>query len=89
MRLKDKVAIITGAGAGIGEATAKLFAREGAKVCCNSISKSANKVVEEINSNGGKAIFVQADVAIEDDAQRIVDETINVFRKIDILYILK
>ena len=86
MRLKDKVAIITGAGAGIGEATAKLFAREGAKVCCNSISKSANKVVEEINSNGGKAIFVQADVAIEDDAQRIVDETINVFRKIDILF---
>lgn len=86
MRLKDKVAIISGAGAGIGEATAKLFAREGAKVCCNSISKSAKKVVEEIHSNGGKAIFVQANVAIEDDAQRIVDETIKAFGKINILF---
>ncbi|MFX1573569.1 MAG: SDR family NAD(P)-dependent oxidoreductase [Promethearchaeota archaeon] len=86
MKLKDKVSIITGAGAGIGEATAKLFAKEGSKVCCNSISKSANKVVEEIQSKGEEAIFVQADVAVENDAQRIIDKTIKAFGKIDILF---
>ena len=48
MKLKGKIAVITGAGAGIGEATALLFAKEGAKVCCNSLSTSAKHIVEEI-----------------------------------------
>ncbi len=63
MKLKERVAIITGAGAGIGKATAFLFAKEDAKVCCNSISKSAKIVAEKIKLNGGEAIFVQADVS--------------------------
>ena len=58
MKLKGKVAIITGAGAGIGEATAKLFAIEGAIVCCNSQSQSALKVADDIIENGGEAIFL-------------------------------
>ncbi len=86
MRLKNKVAIITGAGAGIGEATAILFAKEGAKVCCNSISESAEKVAEKIKANGGEAIFVQADVAIEEEAKKIIDDTVKDFGKIDILF---
>lgn len=86
MRLKNKVAIITGAGAGIGEATAILFAKEGAKVCCNSISESAEKVAEKIKANGGEAIFVQADVAIEEKAKKIIDDTVKDFGKIDILF---
>jgi NAD(P)-dependent dehydrogenase (short-subunit alcohol dehydrogenase family) len=86
MKLKNKVAIITGAGAGIGEATALLFANEGAKVCCNSVSESAKKVAEKINSDGGEAIFVQSDVSIEEDAKKIVDETIKAFGKVDILF---
>ena len=56
MKLKDRVAIITGAGAGIGEATALLFAKEGAKVCCNSISKSAKIVAEKIKLKNKKKI---------------------------------
>lgn len=56
MKLKDRVAIITGAGAGIGEATALLFANEGAKVCCNSISKSAKIVAEKIKLKNKKKI---------------------------------
>ncbi|MFX1498571.1 MAG: SDR family NAD(P)-dependent oxidoreductase [Promethearchaeota archaeon] len=86
MRLKDKVAIITGAGAGIGKATAILFAKEGAKLCCNSISKSALSVVEKIKQSGGDAIFVQADVSKEMDAKKIAENTISEYGKIDILF---
>ncbi|MFX1315515.1 MAG: SDR family NAD(P)-dependent oxidoreductase [Promethearchaeota archaeon] len=86
MKLKDKVAIITGAGAGIGEATAMLFAKEGAKVCCNSLTESAKKVSEKIRLDGGEAIFVQADVSIEKDAKKIIDETVKNYGKIDILF---
>jgi NAD(P)-dependent dehydrogenase (short-subunit alcohol dehydrogenase family) len=86
MRLNGKVAIITGAGAGIGEATAILFAKEGAIICCNSLSESAKRTAEKINSIGGKAIFIQADVSIEEDAKRIINETIKKFQKIDILF---
>ncbi len=86
MKLKDKVAIITGAGAGIGEATAILFAKEGARVCCNDLSESALKVVENIIKDGGDALFVQADVSIEEEAKKIVDKTIEAYGKIDILY---
>jgi len=86
VKLKEMVAIITGAGAGIGEATAILFASEGAKVCCNSISESALKVAERINNSGGEAIFVQTDVSKEVEAKKIIDRTIETFGKIDILF---
>ncbi len=86
MKLKGKVAIVTGAGAGIGRATALLFAKEGAKVCCNSLSTTDQSVVDQIRSDGGDAIFVQADVSIEQDAKLIVEETIRKYGKIDILF---
>lgn len=86
MEIKNKVAIITGAGAGIGEATAKLFAKQGAIVVCNSLSKSADDVVNEIKKEGGNALFVQADVSIENEAKKIVDKTIQNFGRLDILF---
>jgi len=86
MRLEGKVAIITGAGAGIGEATAVLFAREGAKVCCNSKSESALTVVEKIEDSGGDAFFSQGDVSVIEDAKRITDETVERYGKLDILF---
>ena len=86
MKLKGKIAVITGAGAGIGEATALLFAKEGAKVCCNSISESAKNVVRKIKLSGGDAIFVQADISIEEEANRIIENTIETYGKIDILF---
>ena len=86
MKLKGKIAVITGAGAGIGEATALLFAKEGAKVCCNSLSASAKKIVAKIKLSGGDAIFVQADVSVEEEANRIIEKTIETYGKIDILF---
>ena len=86
MKLKGKIVVITGAGAGIGEATALLFAKEGAKVCCNSITTSAKNVVKKIKLSGGDAIFVQADVSVEEDANRIIEKTIETYGKIDILF---
>ena len=86
MKLQGKVAIITGAGAGIGKASALLFAKEGAKVCCNSISDSAQKVVELIKSDGGDAIFIKADVSIEEEAKKIVETSIKAYGKLDILF---
>ncbi|MFW9975080.1 MAG: SDR family NAD(P)-dependent oxidoreductase [Candidatus Thorarchaeota archaeon] len=85
MKLKGKVAIVTGAGAGIGEATAKLFTAEGASVICNSISDSASKVVASIKKGKGAATFVQGDVSDEHAAQQIVNSAIDTYGKLDIL----
>ena len=86
MKLKGKVALITGAGAGIGKATAILLAKEGAKVCCNSISNSAQKVTEAIKKDGGNAIFIQADVSNEANVKKMVDLTIETYGRLDILF---
>lgn len=86
MKLEKKIAIITGAGAGIGRATAFLFAKEGAKLCCNSLSISAKDTVEKIKLSGGKAMFIQGDVSNEEDSERIVNETVKMYGKIDILF---
>lgn len=86
MRLKGKVAIITGAGAGIGEATAILFAKEGSSVCCADLTDSGLKVAKKIKDAGGSAIFVQSDVSKAEDAKRIIEKTIESYGKIDILF---
>ena len=86
MRLKDKVAIITGSGKGIGEAAAKLFAKEGAKVVgCARTIEQANKVAQEIVEAGGEAFAVQADVSKREDVQNLVKQTMEKYGKIDIL----
>jgi NAD(P)-dependent dehydrogenase (short-subunit alcohol dehydrogenase family) len=85
MRLKGKVAIVTGSSAGIGEATARLLAKEGAKVVCNGTSEQGSKVAKEIKQAGGDAIFVQGDVSVADDAKRIVIKAVDAYRQLDIL----
>ncbi len=86
MKLKNKVAIITGAGAGMGKATAILFAREGARLCLNSQSKSAEETLKIIQKEGGEAIFVQGDISEPATSHAIVKNTIEDFSKIDILF---
>src|SRR5215467_593013 len=86
MRLRNKVSIVTGGGAGIGKATALLFAEEGAKVVVADIDPgSGESTVAQIREKGGEAIFVQADISEEAQAKNITDETIRTFRRIDIL----
>jgi len=85
MKLKDKVAIITGASVGIGQAAAELFVKEGAKVVVNSQSNRAEAVAKQIVDDGGEALFVQGQVQDPDDARRIVDKTVEHFGRIDIL----
>lgn len=79
-QLANKVAIITGAASGIGKETALLFAKEGAKVTVSDINEEAGqKVVEEIKSGGGEAIFVRADTSSPEDNRKLVEETANAF----------
>jgi 3-oxoacyl-[acyl-carrier protein] reductase len=86
-RLKNKVAVVTGASKGIGASIAKHFAAEGAKVVVNyaSSKEGADSVVKEITANGGIAIAVQADVSNEADVTRLFDETKKAFGTLDLL----
>ncbi|OYD09693.1 SDR family NAD(P)-dependent oxidoreductase [Paludifilum halophilum] len=87
MRLKDKVSVITGAGGGMGRVAAQKFAREGAKVAVFEIGEEAGrKTVEEIKAKGGKAEFFHCNVADEANVKEAVQQTVQTFGKIDVLY---
>lgn len=83
--LESKVAIITGAGSGIGKATAELFASEGAKVVISDISeKNGEAVVEVIKKSGGEAFFVKADSSKAEDNEALVRQTLQKYGSLDI-----
>ena len=86
-KLKDKVAVVTGASKGIGAAIAKALAAEGASVVVNyaSSKSGADAVVAAITENGGKAVAVHGDVSKAADAQGIVDAAIKTYGRLDIL----
>jgi len=87
MRLADKVALITGGTSGIGRATAVLFTQEGAKVAITGRNEGrGQKVIEEIKQTGGDAIFIRADVRLAEDCCRTVEETLQAFGRLDILF---
>lgn len=87
MKLKDKVAIVTGATSGIGEASAKLFASEGAKVVVVGRNEEhGNNVVNNIKDDGEEAFFVKVDMNNRDDMDELFEKTIDKYDKIDILF---
>lgn len=88
MKLENRIAIITGATSGIGEASALLFAEEGARVAVAGRDEARGRaVVDAITAAGGTAIFVRADVRAPADCQRIVAETLRAFGgRLDILF---
>lgn len=87
MRLAGKRAIITGGSSGIGQATAELFAREGAAVVVADLDEQRGKVVAaEIEAKGGTAIFVKANVASAEDVQRVVEAAVTAYGGVDILF---
>src|SRR5690554_7061771 len=86
MRLEGKAAVVTGAGSGIGEAIAKLFAKEGAKVVVSDIvPERVDRVVKEITEAGGTAVGVVANVAAEEDVQKMIDTAVERFGTLDVL----
>jgi NAD(P)-dependent dehydrogenase (short-subunit alcohol dehydrogenase family) len=86
MRLKDKVALVTGGASGIGRATAELFAREGARVTVADYSTEGRDTVQAINTAGGAAIFVQVDVANSGQVAKMVEAALLAYGRIDILF---
>ena len=85
MRLKDKVALITGGANGIGLATAKRFAKEGAKIILWDLSEKGKEVVEQLNKEGYQAIFAIVSVANQDQVVKAVEAAHKYFGRIDIL----
>jgi NAD(P)-dependent dehydrogenase (short-subunit alcohol dehydrogenase family) len=87
MRLKDKVAIITGAGQGIGEATAFRMAEEGARVVVSDIAEDTGEAVAaRIRAQGADAAFVRADVSVRDDVRALMAAAVDAFGRLDILH---
>jgi len=86
-RLKDKVAVITGAGSGIGRESALLFAGEGARVAVAEVNDAAGRsVVEEIAAAGGEALFLHADVSVAKDAEAMVAAAEKKWGRLDVLF---
>jgi NAD(P)-dependent dehydrogenase (short-subunit alcohol dehydrogenase family) len=88
MKLADRVAIVTGATSGLGEAAARLFAEEGAKMVVSGRDDARGRsVAQAIERAGGKAVFVRADVTRAADCERLVNETLQVFGgRLDVLF---
>ena len=86
MKLKDKVAIVTGGGSGIGREIALLFAGEGARLSvADYVAETGEDTVRRIREGGGEAIFIKADVSRAIDAERVVRQTVEKYGKLDIL----
>jgi len=86
MRLRDRVAVITGGALGIGRATAQLFAEEGAAVVLADVQAEAAEVAREISDRGGRAIALTADVGDAGQVQALVDRVVKEFGRIDVMF---
>jgi NAD(P)-dependent dehydrogenase (short-subunit alcohol dehydrogenase family) len=87
MRLQDKVAVITGAGGGMGRTAAQMFATEGAKIVVAEFSEPAGReTVRLVEEAGGQATFVRTDVSAEADAKAMIEHAVATYGRVDVLY---
>ncbi|HEX5084467.1 MAG TPA: SDR family oxidoreductase [Blastocatellia bacterium] len=85
-RLKDKIAVVTGSGAGMGEGMVRLFAEEGARIVVSGRDEEKGQAVAaEIAAAGAQAVFIRADVSVEADCRALIDKTVERFGGIDVL----
>src|SRR5262249_10008567 len=85
-RLKDKVAVVNGSGAGMGEGVVRLFAEEGARVVVSGRDEEKGEAVaSEIVAQGARAVFIRADVAAEAECRALIDKTVEHYGVIDVL----
>ena len=84
-RMEGKVAIITGAGSGIGKAAAIMFAREAAKVVVTEKNREAGEEVAKLINEGGQVLFIETDVSEGPSVQNCIAQTVAMFGKLDIL----
>lgn len=81
------MAVITGASSGIGRASAKLFAKEGARVVLASLDRQKGEgTLEEIKREGGEGIFMRTDVSVSNDVEHLMDETAKVYGRLDVVF---
>ncbi|MEI0737397.1 SDR family NAD(P)-dependent oxidoreductase [Paenibacillus sp. JTLBN-2024] len=86
MKFENKVAVVTGGASGIGEASVRMFAAEGAKVVIADFSERGQAVADELNAAGSDALFVKTDVTNEQDVIRMVEQTVEKYGKLDVLF---
>lgn len=86
MKLSGKSAIVTGGASGIGQATSRLFAEEGASVVIADFSEAGEEHAKRLRDDGHQAIFVKVDVTEEDQIQELIERTVHAFGKLDIMF---
>ncbi|PFH29676.1 SDR family NAD(P)-dependent oxidoreductase [Burkholderia sp. JKS000303] len=86
MRFENKVAIVTGGASGIGEATVRAFAREGASVVIADLTDKGAQLAADVIENGGRAVYIETDVTDSEAVQNLIARTVRIYGRVDIMF---